>query len=577
MDANKEHISGIFQNGRLLEIPFYQRAYVWSDPQWSRFLEDTAFITKSKREFFFGSIILKEASVTSADGEYVTEKKIVTDGQQRLTTLMIFMKVLALKTNNNGAFDGLFCLDDGTPSLCHGKYDAEAFKAVISKTEATSFPEDQATSQIIKAFNYFVNNLSANEYSWNDIKKYALFVSIDLLEKEDEQQVFDTINSPGVSLSTSELLKNYFFNKNDIAEYNEKWIAIFEKDEDCRDYWNQIIDVGHKKQPLIDVFFNAYFQILIQDKRWQITAEDKVAYGRVDRLAASYKDMIRRYCAGNKHAVLDEMADYAKDFHDSFDPDFVNQYVPAQYGIEHLNVIVFGLNTTTLIPYLLYVKHNVHDTNELKSIYRILEAYIMRRIVVHASAKNYNGVFNSLILNGILTGDALREALKKDQDSTDTTTYFPSDEELLYGFQNSKLFNLHSKAVLYFIECAIHPAASSTIVKGLNGYSLEHLMPKKWQNNWPSCATKEEARERDSRLLTLGNLAIITQSLNASIRDSSWANKLQGKANNPGLKLCAGGLATMANVLEKDVWDESCIAQRAYDLYNKAKEIWCIQ
>lgn len=39
------------------------------------------------------------------------------------------------------------------------------------------------------------------------------FVKIDLDEDEDEQQIFDTINSLGVNLTTAELLKNYFFSR----------------------------------------------------------------------------------------------------------------------------------------------------------------------------------------------------------------------------------------------------------------------------------------------------------------------------------------------------------------------------
>ena len=54
------------------------------------------------------------------------------------------------------------------------------------------------------------------------------FVKIDLDEDEDEQQIFDTINSLGVNLTTSELLKNYFFSRETIQEYEAKWVSVFE-------------------------------------------------------------------------------------------------------------------------------------------------------------------------------------------------------------------------------------------------------------------------------------------------------------------------------------------------------------
>ena len=57
MDAGKATISGVFNGSRLLEIPFYQRAYVWGEEQWERFLGDMEFVTASKRPYFLGSII----------------------------------------------------------------------------------------------------------------------------------------------------------------------------------------------------------------------------------------------------------------------------------------------------------------------------------------------------------------------------------------------------------------------------------------------------------------------------------------------------------------------------------------
>lgn len=76
--------------------------------------------------------------------------------------------------------------------------------------------------------------------------------------------------------------------------------------------------------------------------------------------------------------------------------------------------------------------------------------------------------------------------------------------------------------------------------------------------------------------MTLGNLAIIPQSLNASIRDSSWQEKKAGKGNKPGLSTCAAGLATFTDVLSTEEWNEETIASRAEWLCEKALELWKI-
>jgi len=75
----------------------------------------------------------------------------------------------------------------------------------------------------------------------------------------------------------------------------------------------------------------------------------------------------------------------------------------------------------------------------------------------------------------------------------------------------------------------------------------------------------------------MGNLAIIPQYLNASIRDATWTVKKKGKgANKPGLELCAGGLHTLHNVLEKDEWNEKEIESRASWLCDHAKSVWVL-
>lgn len=118
----------------------------------------------------------------------------------------------------------------------------------------------------------------------------------------------------------------------------------------------------------------------------------------------------------------------------------------------------------------------------------------------------------------------------------------------------------------YFLD-----SICSTDVLGFNSYSLEHLMPKKWRNNWGIAIDPEN---RDFVLQTLGNLAIVTTSLNSSIRDADWDKKLGGSSSQGGLRMYAAGLVTMEAVLTSDDWDEEHISERADWLADKANEIW---
>lgn len=570
MDAHKALISDIFNGSTLIEIPFFQRAYVWKEDLWARLLEDMEFIVKARKPHFLGSIILKEGRKPNV-GELFASCKTVVDGQQRLTTFLIFLKVLCLKLNQQILFDYKFRIMGQEIALKHGRNDIVAFEKVMSMTKAEKITNFETTSRVIGAFNYFVNAIDEQKLDIMQIIMHTQFVRIDLSADEDEQQIFDTINSLGVNLTTSELLKNYFFNRESVTEYEAVWVQVFEKDDETKKYWDMELETGRVKRAMIDIFFDAYFQLFIQNKNYNISNEDKLMYARVDRLAQSYQHFINKYCFGDKRIVLGRLKEYALCFMKIFRPEQCDMAIPREKGIERLNIIIFGLKNTTPIPYVLYLAQNVKNETEVETICGIIESYIMRRMVVHAPTKNYNNLFTSLVLNEVLDADSLRLRLQK---SEDATTYIPSDRDLQNGFNTAKLVNLQTKGIIYLIESSIRPADSATVPLGFHSYSLEHLMPKKWRNNWPACDTEELAKQRDSQLLTLGNLAIIPQALNASIRDAEWDVKKIGKGKKPGLIVCASGLCTLQDALNQSSWDEEQISRRASWLCEQAQSVW---
>lgn len=573
MDAHKAIITNIFNNSTLIEVPFFQRSYVWKEDLWARMIEDMEYITKTNKPHFFGSIILKEGR-KPLPGESFTDCRTIVDGQQRLTTFLLFMKVLCLKLGEPTVFDFQFRIMGQSIALRHGRNDIEAFEKVMAATSTVKIDNPAPQSRIIEAYNFFVDHIDKSKLSIMSIMTNAQFVRIDLNADEDEQQIFNTINSLGVNLTTSELLKNYFFSRDTISEYEAKWAAVFEKDDDTKSYWDTEIETGRMKRAVIDIFFDSFFQLFIQNKQYNISNDDKIMYARVDSLAQSYQHFIDHYCSGNKSVILSQMKDYAICFRNTFNPGTCSVSIPTTSGIERLNVVIFGLKTSTLIPYVLYIAKNVYDENERKTMYGVLESYIMRRMVAHALTKNYNNLFTSLIHNEVLDANSLAAKLRS---SNDATTYIPTDEDLLDGFRKSKLTNLQTKGILYLIESYIRPANSATLLLGFDKYSLEHLMPKNWQRNWPACSSDELAQQRDSKLLTLGNLAIIPQALNASIRDGDWATKKSGKGmNKPGLEACAKGLTTLSTVLSEAEWTEGKIDARAKWLFEIAEILWKI-
>ncbi|HNY62750.1 MAG TPA: DUF262 domain-containing HNH endonuclease family protein [Bacteroidales bacterium] len=576
MEAGKRTIRDIFNRGRNLEIPFFQRAYVWDIEQWQRFLEDMRMVSSTQKPYFLGSIILKQQETASNKDSILT----VIDGQQRLTTLNIFMKVLCLKNSSDNDFTETFKKQrDKSIILLHNHNNQDSFNKVVNLETLQVFTNISENDNILNAYNFFNENITEEDLigslDFFNILDNILFVGIDLGYEEDEQQIFDTINSLGVRLTTAELLKNYFFKRDEIEYYEKYWKEIFEKDDETKIYWDKEVTTGRLKRTFIDLYFYSYLQIKIQDPELKVKNDDKIEFSKVENLFESYKRFIKDYQL-DKGAILNEIREYAILFKDNFDYDIVNNELTDESGIERINAITFGLDTSTLIPYTLYILKNVDDINKRNELFAFIESYIMRRMVVKASTKNYNQLFTDrLISNKILSKEMFIQFLEK---RSDQVNYLPNDKELKKGFENSVLINKQSAGIIYFIESKIrNREKQATQLLGLNKYSLEHLMPKKWENKWRSVSDKDAKDYRNFKIKTLGNLAIITQSLNASIRDANWPTKKRGSGNKGGLTHYSGGIETLAPYLQLPEWDESEIEKRAEFLFKKAKDIWKVE
>ncbi|MFZ3077018.1 MAG: DUF262 domain-containing HNH endonuclease family protein [Candidatus Aenigmatarchaeota archaeon] len=558
MEASKTNIGNIFNRSRILEIPHFQRSYVWEEPQWERFLEDMKYISKLNHPYFMGSVILKQQETPSS---YKTgDMRSVVDGQQRLTTITLFFKALFLKNEIPDKFREIFQTHYGELILIHNYLDREVFEKILFDKELTDKDKEK---QIYKCFDYFSNNITKDEIDANKLLGNVTFVGIDLSSQEDEQQIFDTINSLGVSLTTAELMKNFLF-KDDIKAYINNWRNVFEKDDETNKYWEQKVTAGRNIRKNIDLFLESYLMIKIQEKEIKVNSEDKERYSIIDSVFNSYKQFIKKYEL-NKDKVIEEIREYAGIYRDNINPDIVGQDIDKNNYTDRLNLVIFSLDTATIIPYVLYICKQVQDSNEKNDIFKYLETYLMRRIIVKATTKNYNQLFrSSLINNEVNSLDKFKEIIEK---KSDKINFMPSDEDVEKGFNESWLTNKQATGILYLIEKTIRSERNATELKYMNEYSLEHVMPKKWRNNWnKDVLTEEQKEKRDKILRTLGNLTIITKKLNSSIGDADWEIKKTGKSNHKGLNEYSNGIETFWKYLSKKNWNEDCIKERAEEL-----------
>lgn len=553
---DKNTIPLIFNPNAHLEIPYFQRSYVWDTDNWDRFLDDMKEVCITKKEYFMGTYITKEKKNTKIMS--------VIDGQQRFTTLILFFLVLAIKNNAYAEhFARYFVNFEDEIVLKHNHSDRKIFELLVTNKGLSETQEKEyENNNVYQAYKYFEKNINTEDFNYKLLFKYVYFIPIELRDDDDEQQIFDTINSLGVRLTTAELLKNHLYSTEDLSLFEDTWEDCFEKDQKEKDFWDAIVG-SREKHSNLDTFLYSYLNIY----------NDKDI--RYKSLFNSYKEYLGQTLnnPGSKKGFIDDLIAYAKLYRKFINPDIQNEVLTeCKNSIERLNIVFFGLDTTTLLPYCLYVLKNA-TKDEQDKIFGYLETYIIRRMLCHNWTKNYNKKFKTFLTNKILTFEDL---LKNIMDGANTEDSIPTDADL----DNNMFYdhtNAQSRGILYLLETGLRiPSKVTTSVLPLDSYDLEHIMPTEWTTYWPLKKgedTQERIADRKKHIGYLGNKTLLAKGLNKSIKNNSFDVKKNGTPKVPGYNKYAVGLETFDFTKYND-WSEKTIEQRHNELLKQIKTVW---
>ncbi|WP_160242878.1 DUF262 domain-containing protein [Acinetobacter indicus] len=599
LSANKEQISSFLEGSLQFHIPFFQRPYVWKIENWQEFfdsiLEQLNKEDSNSSEHFIGTIIVQQKQVKKMGAN---EYDLV-DGQQRLTTICLLIRAIhdeIKSTNLKEWIKNLVVFTDRygnkNPRIIHSKNDKKKFEAIlVNENDNSEIWEEVQDLNLVTleqyidlslkndaihgCYMYFRKRLitmlddrltdaERDEFLTNflDIVLNNLpIIHMALSNSDDVQEIFDTINSQGVKLTTAELLKNFLF-RNDsesITLYQDNWYSVFEENEDDIEFWSSERTSGRIRRSTIELFLYSYLVIT------------KEAPVRLEKLFKEYKALI-------KEKNKDELALFIKDLKDHA---VVYRQIPDGIDLRSLSYseykkrffqIISEFEITTIMPLMLYIMKQVKDEDELKKILATLESYIARRTICKLTTKNYNNLFLGLLVE-IKKWDTVtsQKILDKLVSYTDDTNIFPTDQQVKDAVLGKALINKYTREILYIIslydlsDCKVDNHTLS-----LEGFSLEHLMPKKWQNNWDIPESKELIDQNNYKLLTLGNLALIKGSLNSKLRDSAWQNKRKELDTY-------STLLRTRECLSKEVWDVSTINERGEKLYETIIKVWKYQ
>lgn len=235
-------------------IPSYQRAYSWNEKQVSLFISDLAEHAKNNNtQYYLGHFILESNEKSSSENSYVDQHLIpvdIVDGQQRLTTVAIFLAVCRY--------------------LCHSKefthrlqlsvvdYDKDEFdKIILPETLMNLFnPNNKRKKEMTASLERVVIAAQTFHKSFFDISNKPALLSQDKIEnyinvindaavsvgiyqnKAVAAQIFELHNTRGVLLTETEkikaLLMKYVYLNNreeDVTEIQKSFSVVFKLEE----------------------------------------------------------------------------------------------------------------------------------------------------------------------------------------------------------------------------------------------------------------------------------------------------------------------------------------------------------
>lgn len=537
--------------GSQFAIPVYQRNYTWTaGKEVKQYLDDLKSVLKNEYpNHFLGIIIYLDTPI-----DYATREFSVIDGQQRLTTTFLILyaiRAIMKEQNKKDAInnlDGQF-LTNPFSNNYEMKYklkplvaDEDAYQYIVNdKIEEI----ENKDSKIYKNYRYILNFIKElNErYDYNQIllalnKLYV--VCIPLSKDDNSQKIFESINSAGLKLTASDLIRNFLLMdlSNDLQEKYYK------------DYWIELEKYLTDDSKKLEDFFRFY--LAVKNK----TLPNKNAI---------YKEFIKWYKINEneleREGIFKDIIKYCKYYHEIYHKDLDVIENDLKGAISEFRKILSDMPAPFLMGFLdLYYNKQISVDQLSESIY-IINNYLIRRALCDLDTSNISRMFPPLLkdVKEECNGDYsnIVDVLKKNLvfKNINNGMYVPDDKQLHDLIINSNMYKIKSTLRIFFDKLEHDNNPAPVNLKELN---VEHLMPQTPTKEWYD-ELKINEDEYQRNVNRLGNLTLTAKIDNSKMQNKIWTYK------NDILSDTSHLIMNQA-LLEKDIWDIEAITLRTEEL-----------
>ena len=541
MEARKIKLLEFIGNGKkTFNIPVYQRNYDWKEEQCRKLFEDIQNIVKSDYEIehFLGTVVYVSSKAEMNFNEY-----ILIDGQQRITSIMLLLKVLHEKITKEDYKEEIW-----EEYLTNKRVPEENLRIRLKPVESNGMPykklieenDISLTSNVCKNYKIFEKMVEGSNYSPEEIYKALgkielVYIQLEKGKKsENPQMIFESLNSTGLSLTQGDLIRNYLLMNHEYEKqkmlYKNFWLEIEKK-------------ITNEK---ISDFVRDYLTM----KNGTISNKNKV-----------YEDF-KKYIKQNdenmdEEGILEELKTYSEYYR-----WFLNGDSPNEKINEKLEEFRY-LRNTTVYPLILSVFEDTYSyknitENELLDILDLLISYIFRRSVCGYTTNSLNKIFASIVIS--LKNKDIYSQIEKNL----MNKSFPKDEEFRAEFMRCNFYKKGTEFCKYTLKSLEIFENKEQIY--MENITIEHIMPQTLNSEWRIELGNKFEQIHSEYINTIGNLTITAYNPELSNKSFSLKKEIYGNSN---IKMCR-------EIVNYDEWRDIEIKDRATKLFEKARKIWIL-
>lgn len=554
MKADSYKILGdlISPNKTMFRIPVYQRNYEWNEEHCNKLLDDIDYIMNEDNYYHFLCTMVILVSKVNKNEKSMLHDYTVIDGQQRITTIIILLKALCDSAKN---------LVNEINDILYNRYSESTLKLKSLSSEYKQFEillnghanKLSKTDRVLINYNVCLKRIQKwieSGKSPDDILDALNKIEVVAIKLEDSdrpQFIFESINSTGLVLSISDLIRNFLL-MNESPSQQEKlfkyWRVIEDNLKDGNNYEH------------INNFFNNY-----------MTFKTNSPLVNEQYLYRNFISFVRKNNYSNEDILMD-----LKRFSEIY-KFFIREDNDKKYPTDIINYIraLRTLNQTTCYPFLLHVfddyENKIIDAQTLSKTVKLIFSYILRRIICKVASHSLRGFFAYLYSRvfQVFKKDNYYEAINKFLFELSSNDAIPSDDKFLESLKNDKIYKLSNSSICKFLLTAIENWGSKEILQ-CDNLTIEHIMP---QNLTPEWQRVISSADHEKYLHTLGNLTIT--GYNSELSDKSFIEKVKL------IKEKSKAARLNVDVINKNQWTVGTIRMRALRLASIIMKIFDIK